>query len=69
MQTVSDEVRRLSRLVRTMLDISPAPGPGVPEAKKSRFNISESLGRVLLSFEQKSMKSIWMCRSECRRRT
>ena len=53
MQTVSDEVRRLSRLVRTMLDISRLQAQGVPEAKKSRFNISESLGRVLLSFEQK----------------
>ena len=53
MQTVSDEVRRLSRLVRTMLDISRLQAQGVPEAKKTRFNLSESLGRLLLGFEQR----------------
>ena len=53
MQTVSDEVRRLSRLVRSMLDISRLQSQGVPESKKRRFDIAESVGRVLISFEQK----------------
>lgn len=53
MQTVSDEVRRLSRLVHTMLDISRLQSQGVPEAKKAPFNISETLGQVLLRFEER----------------
>ena len=53
MQTVSDEVRRLSRLVRSMLDISRLQSQGVPESKKRRFDIAESVGQVLISFEQK----------------
>ena len=53
MQTVSDEVRRLSRLVRSMLDISRLQSQGIPEAKKRKFDIAEALGQVLISFEQK----------------
>lgn len=53
MQTVSDEVRRLSRLVRSMLDISRLQSQGVPEAKKRRFDITEAVGQVLITFEQK----------------
>lgn len=53
MQTVSDEVRRLSRLVRSMLDISRLQSQGIPEAKKRKFDIAETLGQVLISFEQK----------------
>ncbi len=53
MQTVSDEVRRLSRLVRTMLDVSRLQSQGVPDTKKLRFDLAESVGRVLISFEQK----------------
>ena len=53
MQTVSDEVRRLSRLVHSMLDISRLQSRGVPDAKKRKFDLSEVVGRTLLSFEKK----------------
>lgn len=53
MQTVSDEVRRLSRLVRSMLEISRMQEKGIPDSNKQRFDICESIGRVLLTFEQK----------------
>ena len=53
MQTVSDEVRRLSRLVRSMLDISRLQSQGIPEQRKRRFDIVESVGQVLITFEQK----------------
>lgn len=53
MMRVSDEVRRLSRLVRSMLEISRIQDQGIPDDKKTKFNICESIGRVLLSFEQK----------------
>ena len=53
MMRVSDEVRRLSRLVRSMLEISRIQNQGIPDDKKTKFNICESIGRVLLSFEQK----------------
>ena len=53
MQKVSDEVRRLSRLVRSMLDISRLQSQGIPESKKSKFDLCESVGSVLITFEQK----------------
>ena len=54
MQLVSDETKRLSRLVRSMLDISRLQDQGgIPEEKKSRFDISECAGQVLITFEQK----------------
>lgn len=52
MQTVSDEVKRLSRMVRSMLDISRLQSTG-EEIKKARFDVTEALGRTLLTFEQK----------------
>ena len=52
MQTVSDEVKRLSRLVRSMLDISRLQATG-EEILKARFSLSEAIGRTLLSFEQR----------------
>ena len=54
MQLVSDETKRLSRLVRSMLDISRLQDQGgIPEEKKTRFDICECAGQVLISFEQK----------------
>ena len=54
MQIVSDETKRLSRLVRSMLDISLLQSEGgIPDEKKSRFDISECAGQMLLTFEQK----------------
>ena len=53
MQLVSDEVRRLSRLVRSMLEISRLQSQGIGEEKKRRFDLSETIGQVLISFEQR----------------
>ena len=55
MQIVSDETKRLSRLVRSMLDISRLQGETIPEEKKTRFDIEECAGQVLITFEQKIM--------------
>ena len=52
MKTVSDEVKRLNRMVRSMLDISRIQATG-EEIQKSRFDVTETLGRTLLTFEQK----------------
>ncbi len=54
LQVVSDETKRLNRLVRSMLDISRLQDQqGVPEEQKTRFDIEELLGQVLITFEQK----------------
>jgi len=54
MQVVSDETKRLSRLVRSMLDISRLQDQGgIPEEMKSRFDVTECIGSVLITFEQK----------------
>ena len=53
MRMVSDETKRLSRLVRSMLDISRLQDQDIPEEKKSRFDLQELAGQVLITFEQK----------------
>ena len=54
LQLVSDETKRLSRLVRSMLDISRLQDAGgIPEGQKVRFDLTECAGQVLISFEQK----------------
>ena len=54
LQIVSDETKRLSRLVRSMLDISPLQKEeGIPEEKKMHFDLEEAMGQVLITFEQK----------------
>ena len=53
LQIVSDETKRLSRLVRSMLDVSQMQDGIVPEEKKSRFDIAECAGQVLITFESK----------------
>ena len=54
LQIMSGETKRLSRLVRSMLDISRLQEPGgIPEEQKSRFDISEAIGQVIITFEQK----------------
>ena len=51
---VSDETKRLSRLVRSMLDISRLQDQGgMSEEAKTRFDLTELAGQVLISFEQK----------------
>ena len=57
MQIVSDETKRLSRLVRSMLDISQLQDQGgIPEDKKSQFDLCECAGQVLITFEQKILQ-------------
>ena len=54
MMLVSDETKRLSRLVRSMLDISRLQDQGgIPDEKKNRFDACECAGQVLITFEQK----------------
>ena len=53
MQMVADETKRFSRLVRSMLDISRLQDQDIPEEKKSRFELQELAGQVLITFEQK----------------
>ena len=54
MQIVSDETKRLNRLVRSMLDISRLQDRGgIPEDQKTRFDLTELTGQVLITFEQK----------------
>ena len=54
LQVVSQETKRLSRLVRSMLDISRLQEQeGIPEEMCSPFELSECMGQSLLSFEQK----------------
>ena len=53
LQLISEETKRLSRLVRSMLDISRLQEHnGVPEESKTRFDLVESTGQLLLRFEQ-----------------
>ena len=54
MQLVSAETKRLSRLVRSMLDISVLQAEGsIPEEKRTRFDICEAAGQMLITFEEK----------------
>ena len=53
LKIVSDETKRLNRLVRSMLDISQLQDQDSPEEKKSRCVLQECAGQVLITFEQK----------------
>ncbi|MBQ2855493.1 MAG: HAMP domain-containing histidine kinase [Oscillospiraceae bacterium] len=53
LQIVSDETKRLSRLVRSMLDISQLQSQDIPEEKKMHFDLEEVMGQVLITFEKK----------------
>ena len=54
MQLVSGETKRLSRLVRSMLDISRMEGQeNFPPEKLERFDLCECAGQALITFEQK----------------
>ncbi len=53
MELVSTEVRRLSRLVRNMLDVARLKDQGIPPDKLTDFDICEEAGQALLSFEQR----------------
>ena len=49
---ISDETKRLARLVRSMLDLSRIDS-GAMTLKKQNFNLSEVIFRALLSFEHR----------------
>ena len=52
LRTVSQETKRLSRLVRSMLDISRLQEQGgIPEESKTRFEVEELVGQVLIAQE------------------
>jgi len=54
LQIVSDETKRLSRLVRSMLDISRLQSQGgIPDEKKVNFDMEECAGQALLNFEKR----------------
>ena len=54
LQIASQETKRLSRLVRSMLEISRLQEEtGIPNEHKRRFDIGECAGQVLISFERK----------------
>ena len=54
MQIVSTETKRLSRLVRSMLDVSQLQTEGgIPVDRMSRFDVQECAGQMLITFEQK----------------
>lgn len=53
MEIIAGEVRRLSRLVRSMLEVSRIQDQGIPPERKRSFDLCQTVGEVLLSFEQK----------------
>ena len=54
LRKIADETRRLSRLVRNMLDLSQAESDAVDLSKRTRFDLSELLLQCLLSFESRA---------------
>lgn len=57
LQMISDETKRLNRLVRSMLDTTRLQEKeGIPDDQKQRFDISDCAGQVLFGFEQKIME-------------
>ena len=53
MEIIAGEVKRLSRLVRSMLEVSRIQDQGIPPERKRSFDLCQTVGEVLLSFEQK----------------
>lgn len=54
LQIVSTETKRLSRLVRSMLDVSQLQSEGgIPAEQLTRFDVEECAGQMLITFEQK----------------
>ena len=51
---IADETRRLSRLVRSMLDLSRMESAGSDLARRREFDISEAVITTLLSFEARA---------------
>ena len=53
MQVVSQEVKRMSRLVRSMLEVSRMQAEGVQEKSLRRFDLAEAATQAILAFEPK----------------
>ena len=53
LQVVSREVRRMSRLVKAMLEISRMQTEGLDPRQLSRFDLGDTAAQTLISFEQK----------------
>ena len=54
LQLISEETKRLGRLVRSMLETARLQeSQNIPDEHKTRFDVTETAGQVLLSFEQK----------------
>ena len=51
LRKIADETRRLSRLVRNMLNLSQAESDAVDKSKRTKFDLSELLLQSMLSFE------------------
>ena len=54
LRKIADETRRLSRLVRSMLDASQAGSKAMDKTKRVKFDLSELLLQTLLSFESRA---------------
>ena len=52
--TISDETRRLSRLVRSMLDMSRVESTGEDLTRRREFDISDKIVSTMLSFEARA---------------
>lgn len=52
--TIADETRRLSRLVRRMLDLSKMKSMGADLSRRRNFDINERIIRTLLNFEARA---------------
>lgn len=52
MKIVSDEVRRLNRLVRSMLELSRMQAEGMDETKKTRFDLADAVMQAMFNFER-----------------
>lgn len=70
LQTVSEEIKRLSRLVTSMLNMSKIEA-GELTINPSRFDIAEMIFKTLLSFEQViekgaySFRDLKTCKAFC----
>lgn len=56
LRSIRDETRRLSRLVRDMLEASQTANAAADPAKRSVFDLTELMLQTLLSFESRAMK-------------
>lgn len=56
MTLVSSEARRLSRMVRSMLNASRLRDQGIPPEQMKEFDICDAAGQALLSFEQSILR-------------